>query len=123
MCILSPHPVSIIRTSFLQENRSPNKYCKDRPKGLGASVICSFSGIYIKLNSSLCLFSKLEFLIDDLWCSWFLVCDGWHEEKTTYNVISYYQVQARSACLTMPVSLTDDVLRQRIMTLFGNLAD
>ena len=122
MCILSPHPVSIIRTSFLQENRSPNKYCKDRPKGLGASVINSFSSIYIKLNSSLCLFSKVEFLIDDLWWSLFMVCDGM-KRKTTYSGITCYQVQAHSACLTMPVSLTDDVLMQKIVTLFGNLAD
>jgi len=27
------------RTSSFQENRSPNKDCKDRPKGLGASYL------------------------------------------------------------------------------------
>ena len=45
VCILSSPPASIIRTSLLQENRSPNKYCKDRLKGLGASVISSFSSV------------------------------------------------------------------------------
>ena len=51
-----------------------------------------------------------------------MVCDGM-KRKTTYSGITCYQVQARSACLTMPISLTDDALKQRIMTLFGNLAD
>ena len=45
VCIFPLPPVSIIRISFLQENRSLNKYCKDRSKGIGASIIYSFSGI------------------------------------------------------------------------------
>ena len=45
VCILSPPSVSIIRTSSLLENRSANKDCKDRLKGLGASVIYSFSNV------------------------------------------------------------------------------
>ena len=100
MYILSPSPVSIIRTSFLQENRSPNKYCKDRSKGLGASVIYSFSDIYIKLNSSLCLFSKVEFLIDDLWWSWFLVCDGMKRKphRVVFLVTKFKPVLLASQC-------------------------
>ena len=34
MFILPSSPVSICRTIFLQESRSPNKYCKDRPSSL-----------------------------------------------------------------------------------------
>ena len=54
--------------------------------------------------------------------SLFLVCDGMKREpRRVLLLLSKFKLTL--VALTTLINLTDDMLRQRIMTLFGNLAD
>ena len=77
--VLPPPPVSLSRTSFLQERRSPNKYCKDRPTWPKRSrdlELCYFFSGRLNWTLSYSLCAKVEFAIDYLWWTLFLACDG-----------------------------------------------
>ena len=78
--------------------------------------------VYIKLNSSLSLISKVEFVIDNLWWTLFLVCDVMKSEPHI-AVLLLLSSSSLSSLHKRPERLTEEVLRQGIATLFGKLAD
>ena len=121
VCIFPLPPVSIIRISFLQENRSPNKVLQRQVQRFRGINYLLFQW-YIKLNSSLSLISKVEFVIDNLWWTLFLVCDVMKREPHI-AVLLLLSSSSLSSIHKRPVRLTEEVLRQGIATLFGKLAD
>ena len=74
------------------------------------------------MNSSLSLISKVEFVIDNLWWTLFLVCDVMKREPHI-AVLLLLSSSSLSSPHRRPVRLTEEVLRQGIATLFGMLAD
>ena len=112
-------------TSFLQANRSSNEYCKDRP-----SLCKRFKGhklftllVVGILNWTLSCDYFQKCICNRLFMMDFISSMFCHEEKTTYS--SYLLPSSSLFCLPhdSPVSLTDEVWRQGITTLFGKLED